>query len=141
MKILKNKLLLAAIIVLTMIVTAIPVFAVPHNIPYSFHLGLDGANSYLPSAEARYRETVNTNNCWKVRMDTIYNDPLGIATYWIARNADHQQVSKAHNVHAGTGSHLYPAYASASQTKVVLAADNENDVIADVEGVWDEENN
>ncbi len=140
MKILKNKLLLAAIIALTMIVTAIPVFAEPNNVPYSFHLR-GKENVYLPSGESRYRQTVNTNNRWKVEMEHIFNDKDGVATYWIARNADHQQVSGAHDVHAGTGPHLYSAYSSASQTWVVLAADNNNDVPADVDGVWDEEIN
>lgn len=140
MKILKNKLLLAVIIVLTMIVTAVPVLAIEHDIPYSFHLrGTE--NVYLPSDESRYRETVNTNNRWKVEMQHIFNDKDGVATYWIARNADHKQVSGAHDVHAGTGPHRYTAYSSASQTRVVLAADNNNDVPADVDGLWDEEVN
>ncbi len=129
--------IITATVMLVMI--SIPAFASDDNIPYRFHLQTGGANSYLSSSESRYRQTTNTSNPWKVNMTNIRDDSDGKATYWIARNADHIQVSDAHNVHAGTGAHYYNARSSANQTNVVLAADNNNNVAADVWGYWDEE--
>lgn len=142
MKILKNKLLLAVIIALTMIVTAVPVFAEPNEYTYAFNLQMGGDNSYLSPGDSKFRQTYNTSNTWMVNMKTICQaDPYGDATYWLARNGDHGQVSKAHTIDAGTGKHHYNAYASASQTQVVLAADNNDNVACRVTGVWDEETN
>lgn len=129
--------IITAVVMLVMM--SIPVFATDNDIEYKFHLQTGGANSYLSPSEARYRQTTNTSNPWKVNMTDIRGDSDGIATYWIARNADHVQVSDAHNVHSGTGPHYYNARSSANQTTVVLAADNNNNVAADVWGLWDEE--
>lgn len=139
MKVRKHNSILFIAAAVMLVIMSIPVFASDDNIPYDFHLQTGGKNSYLSSSDARYRQTTNTSNPWKVNMTNIRGDSDGIATYWIARNADHVQVSDAHNVHAGTGAHYYNARSSANQTNVVLAADNNNNVAADVWGYWDEE--
>ena len=139
MKLLKNRLFLAGMMIFILIAMAAPVFAADHNYQYEFHLQVGGKNSYLSSSESKYRQTTNPSNPWKVNMSNIRDDSDGIATYWIARNADHVQVSDAHNVHAGTGAHYYNVRSSANQTTVVLAADNNNNVAARVWGYWDEE--
>ena len=140
MKTLRRKMLLTMLVILTIIATAIPAFAKPHEIPYDFNLQTGGANSYLAPGEARYRETLNTSNTWMVNMKEISkSDPNGKATYWLARRADHDQVSKAHTIHSGTGQWNYSAYSAASEQWIVLGADNDDMVACYVKGVWDEE--
>ena len=140
MKTFRRKMLLTMLVVLTVIATAIPAFAIPHEIPYDFNLQTEGANSYLSSGEARYRETHNTSNTWMVNLKTISKvDPYGNATFWLAKRVDHDQVSKAHTIYAGTGNWNYNAFAAASEQWIVLGADNNDNVACYVSGVWDEE--
>lgn len=141
MKLLKNKILMMGIIVIAVLATAIPAFASDDNIPFSFNLQAGGANSYLSDAAARYRQTTNTSNPWKVKVIEQRGDSDYTATYWLARTAEvgHPQVSDAHNVKSGTGAHYYNARATASKVDIVLGADNNNNVASFVKGVWDEE--
>lgn len=141
MKLLKHKAAFVAALMAMLIVTAIPVFASDDNIPFRFHLQIGGANSYVSDSAARYRQTTNVSNPWKVKVTEQTGDSDGKATYWLAKKAssNHTQVSDAHNVYAGTGAHYYNARNTANETYIVLGADNNNNVASTVQGYWDEE--
>lgn len=141
MKLLKHKATFVATLMVMVIVTAIPVFASDDNIPFKFHLQLNGANSYVSDNAARYRQTTNISNPWKVQVTTQTGDTDNKATYWLAKKASssHAQVSDAHNVERGSGAHYYNARNTANETWIVLGADNNNNVASMVEGFWDEE--
>ena len=62
MKLLKNRLFLAGMMIFILIAMAAPVFAADHNYQYEFHLQVGGKNSYLSSSESKYRQTTNTSN-------------------------------------------------------------------------------
>ena len=141
MKLLKNKVLMVGFLTMAIIATAIPAFADNDNIPFTFRLQTGGANSYVSDSAARYRQTTNTSNPWKVKVTEQTGDSDYTATYWIARTGEvgHPQVSDANNVKSGSGEHYYNARATASKVHVVLGADNNNNVASTVKGVWDEE--
>lgn len=141
MNLLKSKLVLTAVLMLMLVATAIPAFASDDNIAFKFSLQANGANSYVSDSAARYRQTTNTSNPWKVKVTEQTGDSDYKATFWLAKKAssNHKQVSDAHNVIAGSGAHYYDARDTASETNVVLGADNNNNVASRVEGYWDEE--
>ena len=61
------------------------------NISYSFKLKAHYANSY---SSARYRQTTNTNNKWKVNHAYSSEGRNTIATFWLAKdNSSYTRVS------------------------------------------------
>ena len=118
MNLLKNKLTIGAVLALLIFATAIPAFASDDNIGFQFRLQTGGANSYVSDTAARYRQTTNVSNPWKVIVTEQTGDSDGKATYWIAKKAssNHAQVSDAHNVKAGSGAHYYNARNTANET-------------------------
>lgn len=121
--------------------TTMTAWASDDNYGFSFSLKPHYANSYV--AQARYRQTTNTNNKWKVNLQYNEEGAGKIATFWLAKAEGKAAVSAAHDVAQGTGAHYYPAYSSASQTDVTLGAENNNDSpnTYKISGVWDEETN
>lgn len=141
MKHAKTKIGAAVVLSLILIMMTIPSFAIEHDIPFSFHLQLNHENSYLSDSSARYRETTNVSNTWKVQVSEQLHDSDQVANYWIAKKTSHAQVADDHRVKAKTGPHYYNARTTASKQWVVLAADNNNNVTSSVSGFWDEETN
>ena len=112
-----------------------------NNYEYAFKLKANYANSY---SSARYRQTQNTANKWKVNLKNSTEGAGTKATFWLAKDNDsYTRVSATHDVKQGSGAHYYNAYEKASQTDVRLAAENNNDSpnTYQISGVWDEETN
>lgn len=141
MKRTKTKIGAVVVLALALVMMTIPSFAIEHDIPFEFHLQLNNENSYLSDGEARYRQTTNVSNTWKVHVTDQYFDDDMIANYWISKKTSHAQVSDAKRVKAGSGPHYYNARSTASQQWVVLSADNNNNRTSYVSGFWDEETN
>ena len=116
----------------------IPVHASNDNHEYSFYIGSYQGNGY---SDARYRQTTNTNNKWKVNMTYSEEGAGTIATYWLALDSGKEQASDFHNVTQGSGAQYYSAQSKASQKNVVLGAENNNytSSLYRVAGYWDEE--
>ncbi len=112
------------------------------NVDFNFSLKEHYGNS---TTAARYRQTTNVKNKWKV--DLTYNaEGKGkIATFWLTTKKNGTTVvsDKTHNVAQGSGAHYYDATSKASQRDVRLAAENNNDSNKTyvVSGYWDEETN
>lgn len=116
----------------------IPVYASDDNHSYSFYIGSYQGNGY---SDSRYRQTTNTNNKWKVDM-TYSEEGAGTkATYWLAILDGKNNASDFYDVKQGSGAHYYNALSNASQTDVVLGAENNNydSNLYRVAGYWDEE--
>lgn len=104
---------------------------------YSFTIKANQANS---RTEARYRETTNRKNSWKVNM-TNSGEGIGtITTYWLEIPSG-TNVSRSINVVAKGGNYYTAAYDNASKTDVHLTAQNNNynNESYGVSGFWDEE--
>lgn len=88
---------------------------------------------------------VLVNNKWKVNLTNSAEGNGTLATFWLTTRSDGKNVvsDKTHDVAQGSGAHYYNAKASASQTDVRLAAENNNDSTNtyEVSGYWDEETN
>ncbi|MBP1564747.1 MAG: DUF2712 domain-containing protein [Oscillospiraceae bacterium] len=64
-------------------------------------------------------------------------------TYWLTKSSDKATASDFHDVKQGSGAKYYKALKNASETYVVLAAENNNYDASSysVSGYWDEETN
>ena len=91
---------------------------------------------------ARYRQTTNVNNKWKVNMQSSGEGARTVTTYWL-ENASGTNVSPSLNVKQGNGSYYSAAYSNASKKNVYLTAQNNNYNSSRyrVSGFWDEETN
>lgn len=136
----KKRIVMAALAATMLIgMNASQAFASDDNIPYSFKIKANYANTY---SDEEYRQTTNTQNKWKVDMTYSEEGEGTITTYWLAAyNSNHDKVSDTHDVTQGTGTHYYSAYSSASQRDVCLGAENNNNSsnTYTVSGYWDEE--
>ncbi|MBB3908820.1 DUF2712 domain-containing protein [Anoxybacillus rupiensis] len=111
-------------------------YASDDNIGFNFELKPNYDNSY---SAARYRQTTNPNNKWKVNL-TYSSEGVGtVATFWLDKAGT--RVSEWYNVKQGSGPHYYPAYSTANQSYVRLGAENNNYTSASytISGYWDEE--
>lgn len=125
------------LVVMTSLIMASVAFASNDNYGYSFYLGSGHQNAY---SGARYRQTSNENNKWKVNL--VYNSEGsgGKATFWLAKdNKNRTVVSYTHTIKQGSGAHYYGATAAASRTNVRLGGENNNSNPCSVSGYWDEE--
>ena len=123
--------------------------AMPHitkasndNYAYEFNIQAHYGNTYSP--EARYRQTTDTTNKWKVSLENSTEGTGTKMTFWLAKdNAKKTVVSGTHDVTQGTGAHYYNAKSEASKTDVKLGAENNNDTTNSytISGYWDEETN
>ncbi len=135
----KGLAMIATIAAVFVINCTVPIYAANDNIGYSFEIKANYKNSYSSS---RYRQTKNTDNKWKVNMTYSGEGKGTVTTYWLAKdNFSRTRVSDTHDVKQGSGAHYYKAYKSASDTKVRLGAENNNDSSKTytVSGYWDEE--
>lgn len=107
------------------------------NISFSFNVPKNQGNGYTGT---RYRQTLDSHNPWKVNLTYSGEGKGTVSTFWLElRNG--KNVSQAHNVAQGSGSHKYPAYRTASEENVRLTAQNNqnNSNHYTVSGYWDEE--
>ena len=111
------------------------------NHSFSFTMKSKQANSY--NAAARYRQTSNPNNKWKVNLQNSAEGAGTISIFWIARADNKKAASNKYKVAQGTGAHYYNANNNGNQTDVQLAAKNNNNSSKSykISGVWDEETN
>ena len=110
------------------------------NYYYEFKIKANYENSY---SAARYRQTTNTSNKWKVNLLNSTEGNETKTTFWLAKDSNNALASGTHDVAQGTGAHYYNAKANASQTDVKLGAENNNysSNTYTVSGYWDEETN
>lgn len=132
----KRKSITMLVILMTIITTAIPVFAGEDAIGYSFNLKSNYENSY---SAGRYRETTDPLNQWKVRMTYHSRGTDEKATFWLARTGDKAVVSGSDTIGVSNYNHYYIAYAGAAKATVSLGCENGKNVSATVSGYWDEE--
>lgn len=109
------------------------------NHSFSFTMKAKQANSY--NAAARFRQTYNTNNEWKVNLKNNAEGGGTIAIFWIAKADGKAAASSKHSVAQGSGTHYYKANSKGNHTDVQLAAKNNNNTSKSykISGVWDEE--
>lgn len=130
------------VIAFTLIISSVVISkAANDNHEYAFNLKAHYGNSY---SAARYRQTTNTANKWKVNLVSSSEGKGKKATFWLAKdNKSKTIVSATHDVAQGTGAHYYKAKSKASKTDVKLGAENNNDSpnTYAISGYWDEETN
>ena len=131
-----------AALAICMIATPMIAKASDDNIGFSFQLKPHFANS---TTTARYRQTSDVDNKWKVNMVNSTEGRGTIATFWLATKSDGTDIvsDTTHDVAQGSGAHYYKAKHTASKTDVRLAAENNNDSpnTYNISGYWDEETN
>ena len=78
----KKRIVMAALAATMLIgMNASQAFASDDNIPYSFKIKANYANTY---SDEEYRQTTNTQNEWKVNMTYSGEGKGTITTYWLA---------------------------------------------------------
>lgn len=132
------KLVSAAVLSLSLLATAGSTFASNDNHGFSFTIKPEHANNY--SGE-RYRQTTDTNNKWKVNLQTSGEGKGTITTFWLDKSGT--RVSNIVDAVQGNGAYYREAFSSASQSYVRLGAENNNFSTSGytATGVWDEEVN
>ncbi|MGN7312688.1 DUF2712 domain-containing protein [Alkalicoccobacillus gibsonii] len=137
----KNAIKLTAALVLgvSLFGVANSTFASDDKHGYSFTIKAAHANNY--SGE-RYRQTKNTNNKWKVALQTSGEGKGTITTFWLDK-AGTGRVSNTVNAKQGAGAYYREAFAAANQSYVRLGAENNNysNNTYTATGYWDEETN
>lgn len=125
------------IFVLCLVFAGAQIKAADNNIPFKFHIQMLNANT---KSAARYRQTTNVNNPWKVNLRTSTEGAGTITNFWL-EGKNNSNVSKAIGVKQGSGAHYTPAYKTASKTNVKLTGENNNTTFQEynVTGYWDEE--
>ncbi|AUI79007.1 DUF2712 domain-containing protein [Lactiplantibacillus pentosus] len=115
--------------------------ALASNDNWGFHFSIQPHQANTRSG-ARYRQTTNVNNKWKVNMQSSGEGARTVTTYWL-ENAGGTNVSPSMNVKQGNGSYYSSAYSNASKKNVYLTAQNNNynGSRYSVSGFWDEETN
>ncbi len=107
---------------------------------YSFTIKANQANSH---SGKRYRQTTNTDNRWKVNLQSSNEKGKGTYTrFWLENNSN-KNVSPSQNVKEDGGSYYKYAYSSASRKYVRLTAEDNSykSETYHVSGYWDEETN
>lgn len=137
------KITVTSALAMCMVATPMVSKASDDNVDFNFDLKPKYGNTTTPSA--RYRQTTNVKNKWKVNLKNSTEGNGTIATFWLTTRKDGKNVvsDKTHDVAQGSGAHYYDAKSSASQKDVYLAAENNNDSTNtyEVSGYWDEETN
>ncbi|RLQ94882.1 DUF2712 domain-containing protein [Falsibacillus albus] len=133
-----GKIGVTAVMGLGILATANFAHASNDNVPYSFTLKPNYANSYTTS---RYRQTSNTSNKFKVNLAYSSEGSGTYATFWLDKSGT--RVSDVHDVKQGSGNHYYTPFSTANQSYVRLGAENNNYSASSysVSGYWDEEIN
>lgn len=134
-----NKIKVGIVVAMLVSMSTIPSFAKENNYPYSFRLKAGNGNSY---SAAKYRQTTDRNNKWKVNMTFSEEGKGTIATYWLALDDKNKTfASDTHDIKQGSGDHYYKALGIAGKKNVRLGAENNNYSSRSylVAGYWDEE--
>lgn len=112
------------------------------NIGFSFDIKPYYRNTRVNDSQARYRQTTDPNNMWKVglRTSTEYGGKGTITNFWLE---DYNETNVSDDISAVQGSKVYykVAYNKAAKKNVYLTAENNgyDSVTYHVTGVWDEE--
>lgn len=103
----------------------------------AFTIKAGQANSH---SGPRYRQTKNTNNKWKVKLEKSGEGKGTVTRFWLEKSSG-KNVSTTVNVKQGHKPYYTPAYTDASKTYVRLTAENNADTSKTyrVSGYWDEE--
>lgn len=134
-----NKIKVGIVVAMLVSMSTIPSFAKENNYPYYFSIKAGNGNGY---SAAKYRQTTDKNNKWKVNMTFSEEGKGTVATYWLALNNKSKTLaSDTHNIKQGSGDHYYKALGNAGKKNVRLAAENNNYSTQSylVAGYWDEE--
>lgn len=115
--------------------------ALASNDKWGFHYTIGPFQSNSRSG-ARYRQTTNTNNKWKVNLQSSGEGGGTITRFWLENKAK-KNVSPSMKVKQGGGAYYSPAYSDASKKNVYLTGENNNynGTKYSVSGYWDEETN
>ena len=136
------KITVTSALAMCMVATPMVSKASDDNVGFSFDLKPEYGNS---TTSARYRQTTNVNNKWKVNLTKNAEGNGTLATFWLTTRSDGKNIvsDKAHDVAQGSGAHYYNAKDSASKKDVRLSAENNNSSTDsfEVSGYWDEETN
>ena len=115
-------------------------FATDDNYSFAFMIKPYHANSRVESSGARYRETTDPKNMWKVGLRKSGEGSGTITNFWL-EVYDETNVSGDISAKQGTKNYYKAAYETASQKNVYLTAENNgyDSIRYNVSGVWDEE--
>lgn len=121
---------------------SIPAFAyVNDSLGYSFTIKPYLGNTYLE--EARFRETYNNNNAWKVQLSYSGEGNGTITRFWLekANTGTSSPASEYYLIQQGHAPYYKPATNVGDHTDVKLAAENNTSTALSytASGVWDEE--
>ncbi|MEG0909554.1 MAG: DUF2712 domain-containing protein [Bacilli bacterium] len=121
---------------------SIPAFAyVNDNLGYNFTIKPYCENSYLEPA--RFRETYDNNNSWKVQLSYSGEGNGTVTTFWLekANTGTKSPASRYYDIQQGHAPYYKPAWDNADYTYVKLAAENNNSIALQytASGIWDEE--
>lgn len=130
---------LMALVLLALPVTNI-VFAGDDNISYEFRIPGGSGKPNGQESKGQYRQTSNPENPWKVQLKKSEEGDGTITTFWLEKR-NGANVSKTRNAKCKGPAYYTNAYKSASEVKVYLTAENNNDSGLSylVSGIWDEE--
>lgn len=96
----------------------------------------------MTDANARYRQTKDPNNPWKVCLESSGEGKGSITTFWLEIKSG-KNVSTGVNVKQGDPAKYSAAYNDANAVTVYLTGQNNNysSAVYNVSGFWDEETN
>ena len=126
-------------------IVSIASFAIPsvyagaeNDFAYKFRVGSYCSNGQCNTE--RNRQTGDSADRWKVKLDTSGEGKGTITTFWL-ENYDGDNVSQTVNVKQGKGYYYRPSYRSGCKIYVWLTAENNNfnGTSYEVSGYWDEE--
>lgn len=137
-----KKIITSLLLVGALSTLSLPTFAAEDNYGYSFSIKTHQNNTY--GGDAKYRQTTNTSNKWKVEL-SYSGEGKGTGTrFWLVKdNISKTQVSTSTIAYQGGGAKYTDAYNDASKQYVKLGAENNNYSANSytVSGYWDEEIN
>ena len=131
-------LLLGGILVFSA-VSSINTYASDDEIAYEFIVQSAKQNS---RSKPRFRQTRNTDNQWKIRLDESGEGKGTITTFWLEVK-DGTNVSKAVDIKQGNSAVKVTPKETANRRDVYLTAENNNFNLKSyrAKGIWDEETN
>jgi hypothetical protein len=133
---------LAAVLMMSVVLicTIIPTFASNDNHQFEFDLVPGSNEKYAP---ARYRQTSNSANKWKVNFKKSGEGDGTCTKFRLVKHTNKAVKTDAKFIYSGTGAHYYNAMASLNQTDVTLSAQDDENTgsVYHASGVWDEEIN
>lgn len=121
-------------------ISATNVFAGDDEFGFAFEIQPWYENSRVKDSEAKYRQTTNIYNQWKVALQSSDEGEKTITRFWMENYAE-KNVTAAISAKQGAVPYYNPAYQSASKVTCYLTAENNNylPTTYSVAGIWDEE--